>query len=179
MLNSYALFFVDCQSTGASPQTSSLLELAVNEQSWVLRQDEIVSPKILRLIGISSEEVACGKPADFVFSELTKLIAAAREVHGEKVFAVAHFARLEQAYLDRLWQEFAGTNFPLPLVCTHKMAKILHPRLPNYGLRALSGWFGQPLDDGKRAPQHVDATRCIWHALSKELEQRGISNLDH
>ncbi len=178
MLNSYALLFVDCQSTGASPQTSSLLELAVNGQSWVLRQDEAVSPKILRLIGISSEEIAIGKSADEVFADFTQLIDDAREGFGEKIFAVAHFARLEQSYLDRLWQNFAQTNFPLPLICTHKLAKILHPRLPNYGLRALGGWFGKPLDDGKRAAHHVDATRCIWNALSVELDRRGIGTLD-
>lgn len=134
--------------------------------------------KILRLIGISSEEVEQGFNAEQVFRELSYLIGeSAKQFQGD-IFAVSHFARFEKAHLDRLWQTYAKQPFPIPMICTHKLAKLLFPQLPNYGIRALAGWFGMPLDDGKRACNHVVATHQIWSSLAKTLEERGVTTLD-
>lgn len=158
--------------------TSHLLEVACNDRSWVLRQGEPVPRKILRLVGILAEEIEKGLEPKRVFAELNDLIQdAIKEFHGN-IFAVAHFARLEQAFLDRLWRDHCQQPFPIPIVCTHKLAKLLYPRLPNYGLRALAGWFGMPLDDGKRASNHVKATKQIWQSLEKSLEDLGVNNLE-
>lgn len=178
MLNSYAILLFDCQSTGASPLSSSLLEIACNEDSWVLRQQETVPGKILRLIGISREEIESGYSSEVVFECIKQKIDSITRTHHGKIFAVAHFSRFEKAYLDQLWQANGQVEFPLPIICTHRLAKLLHPRLPNYGLRALAGWFGMPLEEGKRAANHVCATRQIWTALCRDLEGLGITSLE-
>lgn len=178
MLNSCAQFFVDCQSTGSSPSTSELLEIAWNDQSWVLQQGQPVPSRIMKLIGLSADEIAAGTPQALVWEELDREIRNASSDGSRKAFVVAHFARFEQGYLDRMWQTHDGVSFPLPIFCTHRIAKLLFPRLPNYGLRALAGWFGAPLDEGKRASSHVNATRHIWRALTEELSNRGIVTLD-
>lgn len=177
MLNSRTVFFVDCQSTGASPANSSLLEIAWNDSVWVLRQEQMVPKRICKLIGIVPEEIEAGVDPRLVWDQLNREINAPIVSGDFNPFAVAHFARFEQGYLDRMWQEFAGCPFPLKIFCTHKIAKLLFPNLPNYGLRALAGWFGNPLHDGKRAATHVLATRQIWDALVIELAKRNISTV--
>lgn len=134
-------------------------------------------PQILRLVGMSVEELKRGFTSKHVFTELNSLINEASQNFRGLSFAVSHFARFEQAYLDRLWMNQSRQRFPLPFVCTHKLTKLLYPRLPNYGIRALAGWFGMPLDDGKRARNHVAATQQIWAILAKDLEDRGITTL--
>ena len=178
MMNPAHILFMDCQSTGSSPTASSLLELAVNDMSWVIRQENPVPNRILKLIGISQASIDCGSSEAEVFASLSQIVNHARRQSDDEVFAVAHFARFEAMYLNRLWQKYTGATFPLPLICTHKIAKILFPRLPNYGLRALAGWFSLPLEDGKRAAHHVAATKDIWHAFGTELEARGVKTLE-
>lgn len=165
--------FIDCQSSGASPKSSQLLELGWNERSWVMKPKESVAPKLLRLIGITSDELEQGQDANQVWKILCADIATR-----PNVFAVAHFARFEKTYLDRLWQEHAGTDFPLPMLCTQQLAKRLYPNLPSYGLRALAGWFGDPLPDGKRVDAHIAATKVIWKYTLAELMKRGIHSLE-
>ena len=178
MLKSCAILFVDCQSTGASPMSSSLLEIACNERSWVIKQDEEIPLKILRLVGITTEEIKKGYCSIDVFAELSGMLLQMQTDFGTNVIAVAHFSRIEQIYLDRLWLANTGAKFPLTVICTHKLTKLLYPRLPNYGLRALAGYFGMPLDQGKRALNHVNATKQIWEALVIELEKNGVNSLD-
>lgn len=178
MIKSHPILFVDCQSTGASPDSSTLLELACNERSWVIKQTADIPPRILRMVGITSEEIRQGTGSKDVFVELSAMLGQIQANFSKKLFAVAHFSRIEQIYLDRLWLANATEKFPLPIVCTHKLAKLIYPRLPNYGLRALAGWFGMPLDDGKRAINHVTATKQIWDALVEELEKKGVNSLD-
>jgi len=178
MLKSCAILFVDCQSTGASPTSSSLLEIACNERSWVIKQDEAIPLKILRLVGITAEEIKNGSCSTDVFAELSRMLLQMQMDFGTNVFALAHFSRIEKAYLHRLWLANTGETFPLHVICTHKLAKLLYPRLPNYGLRALAGYFGMPLDQGKRALNHVNATKQIWEALVIELEKNHVQSLD-
>ena len=180
MLKSCAPFFVDCQSTGSSPANSSLLELAWNEQSWVLRQEKNVPNRMCKLIGIAPEEIESGREPLEVWGILNRTIreATSNALDEKSIFAVAHFARFEQGYLDRFWQAQGEQSFPLKIFCTHKMTKLLFPNLPNYGLRALAGWFGTPLHDGKRAATHVLATRQIWAALVEELSRQGINTVE-
>lgn len=174
MLNSNALFFVDCQSTGSSPAHSSLLEIAWNDEAFVVNQEAPVPRRITRLIGIDPEEIAAGQELQFIWEQLSIAIERARQTGGNDPIFVAHFARFEKTYLDQLWLKFTDEPFPLQIFCTHKIAKILFPKLPNYGLRALAGWFGTPLDEGKRAAHHVLATRQNCAKLGEELAKKNV-----
>jgi DNA polymerase-3 subunit epsilon len=178
MIESAQILFIDCQSTGSSPAASSLLEVAVNDRAWVIRQEKSVPRRILRLIGIDQSEIDQGVSQEQAFREISAAVASVSALFGPEAFAVAHFSRFEAVYLDRLWQQFAGCGFPLPLICTHKIAKLLRPRLPNYGLRALAGWFSLPLGEGQRASHHVAATKDLWQAFAVELQSQGINTLE-
>lgn len=169
----HAPIFIDCQSSGASPKSSELLELGWNEHSWVLKPNEPVTSKLLKLIGITREELQQGQDAKQVW----KILCADIDTK-PNVFAVAHFARFEKTYLDRLWQEQAGIDFPVSLLCTQRLAKRLFPNLPSYGLRALAGWFGDPLPDGKRVDAHIAATKVIWKYTLEALMKLGIHSLE-
>lgn len=175
MLERVSTFFVDCQSTGASRESSELLEIAWNKWSRVLRVKDGVTPKMLKLIGISAVEVEGGVSAGEVWKKLKQDIDSCPV--GERM-AVAHFAGFESGFLNKLWREFEGVDFPIPVICTHRMTKLLFPRLPGYGLRAVAGWFGAPLDQGKRASGHVEATMIIWQALLPELQKLGVRTLE-
>ena len=173
MLTELTPLFIDCQSTGASPATSHLLEIAWNERTFVIQQTAEVPKRILKLVGITSSEINEGIP----YLDAWQVLSADVQTLNS-TFAVAHFARFEQTYLDRMWMDHSEHKFPLPIFCTHRIAKLLFPDLPSHGLRAVAGWFHKPLDDGKRAANHVEATRLIWECMIEELRTRGIYSLE-
>ncbi|MCX6125550.1 MAG: hypothetical protein NTV34_12505, partial [Proteobacteria bacterium] len=69
------IIFIDCQTTGPSPQSSSLLEVGWNESSWVLAQEVPVSPKALKLVGIPQNEVDLGVSRKDLWILLEKSLA--------------------------------------------------------------------------------------------------------
>jgi DNA polymerase-3 subunit epsilon len=120
------IIIVDCQTTGSSTASSSLLELGWNDQSWIVAPSKPVSNRALRLIGIDPSELESGITPQQLWLTLDQQL---KTDHPD--FAVAHFARFELVYLDRLWREFSEKDFPIPLICTHQIAKRLFPNLPS------------------------------------------------
>ncbi len=164
-----SLCFIDCQSTGSNPATADLLELAFDDQSYLLQTSAPISKKIQSLTGITPDEYEQAISRAVLFTKLSEYLALK-----QPRWIVAHFARFEKSLLDRLWQEHAGTPFPYEFLCTYQLAKRLHPDLPTYGLRAVSGWYGDTLHEHKRALDHVHATQFIWQRMISELAERGV-----
>lgn len=170
-LNHISIRLIDCQSTGPNPATSELLEIACDDSVYLLETSKPLTKTIQNLTGIKPEDFQNAISRQALFEKLARELAGAE-------YIVAHFARFECTLLNRLWQEFAGIDFPVPFICTHKLAKRLHPDLPSFGLRAVAGWYGEPLNEHKRAKDHVDATKWIWQKMLDELAANGIDDTE-
>ncbi len=193
---------LDCQTTGASPLKGSLLEVgwcvyraetrapeAREISSVLVRLPEraVLPGRIARMTGIDGEMMKGAKSRGEVWGVLAGLGAGALSgagagpgEAGADAIAVAHFARFEKEFIADLHSEVDGdSSFPFRFVCTHELAKRLLPRLPRRGLRALAGYFGNPLPEWKRAASHVAATAHVWRSLVDLLRtERGITSLD-
>ncbi len=186
---SFKLMFVDCQSTGMSPATSHLIELGwrissvtgahmmdLSGAEFVIAppQGVTVSNRILSLTGITKEELSQAEESSVAWEHLQNSL---KRINAP-VWAVAHFSRIEEHFLNRLWNDHAGEDFPVRFICLHALAKRLLPDLASFGLRALVGWAGETLGELKRAAAHVQATALVWNRLYVELQKIGISTPD-
>lgn len=170
-LDALSISFIDCQSTSPNPATSELLEVAMDDCVYLLETTKPLSKTIQGLTGIKPEAFKDAISREALFSAIQAQLAAQKPQ-----WIVAHFARFELTLLNRLWQEFASVPFPVPFICTHKLAKRLHPDIPSFGLRAVASWYGDTLHEHKRAKDHVDATRWIWQRMLVELQAQSITD---
>lgn len=187
--NQIPVLFVDCQTTGPSPATAHLLEIAwlidvpgqdLLQKSFLVRQPEgaSLSRRIEMLTGISQADIDARAQAVEVVAE--RFFADVDSVIRAGGLAVAHYSRFEKVFLDRLGQinnsSFGSTQAPqnsLRLICTHNLAKKFYPHLPSHSLRAVAGFFGNTLVDHKRAASHVLATRVVWQACIQSHVESG------
>ncbi len=197
-LNDIPVLILDCQTSGSTPATGSIIEFA-----WCLttagmwHQDSVVepissfmvqlpkgseplSPRIAKLTGITAEDLlSAGSVTRRKLKRVLKAATASEALGQKPLFAIAHFASFEKKFLDEL---FGKGGFPIPLVCTHQIAKKVFPSLPSKGLRGVAGFLEWPsvLGDAvdgaylKRSSAHVDATCWVWKGLCKELASRGV-----
>ncbi|HEY2514004.1 MAG TPA: hypothetical protein VGI39_24225, partial [Polyangiaceae bacterium] len=179
-LTELSVLVVDCQATLAAPR-GHLIEIGwavagprgagapIGAASRLVRlpEGESVPAGVTRITGITDELLASGGSAEEAWRDLTR--DAAGLSPGE-TFAVAHFARFERPFLERL----AGGALPLEMVCTHEIAVRLFPDLPRRGLRALAGYFGGSVGALRRSGEHVAATAFVWERLVGLLGERGV-----
>ncbi len=179
-LSKTTLFFVDCQTTGATPEKGEIVDLAwcatsaADDQQGVhgglIQIEGEVPPRIARITGITDELLATAAAAD----EVRDAFAQAYDDLGAP--CVAHYARFEQRFLDDFLAD--EPRWDSSILCTHAIARRLLPELPRLGIRALSGYFGQTMHEDKRARGHVEATTRIWRELVRLLEAQGVLTLD-
>ena len=193
------VLFIDCQTTGASPERGRVLELgwfvgtageellpgAIKSRLIALPVGEELPVRIERLTGITSEALELAPSQEDVVLELVEDLTI-RPVS----MVVAHWAQFEQAFLLDLLKnlgssQFIGSRSIEPLhgllssrcFCTCQIAKRLLPDLPSRAIRALCGYFGLTISEEKRAAGHVEATFFIWRKLVERLSVSGVDNL--
>lgn len=172
---------IDCQTTGANPRDSYLLELGwmvgsasapgtVESRLIALPEDASLPPRIARITGIGAEELlSASAPADV----LEEFVGALSQV--QSGLAVAHYARFEESFLRDFFDCNSGREtLPVSFICTCEIAKRLYPDLPSRAIRALVGYFGLTIGEMKRASCHVQATFHIWRRLVSDLADQGI-----
>lgn len=189
-LKDLRLIFLDCQTTGVSVASSHMLEIAwalgtaaTTEQTLDQIQSSTVqlpdgaelSRAITKVTGITDADLATARPSDELYAAIQETI---RNASNPVKAALIHFGRFERPYLDRMWQQASGGDFDLPILCTHVIARKLFPDFAHKGIRALAGYFGEPLDEAKRAACHVGATIRIWRGLVAALAEQGIETLE-
>jgi DNA polymerase III subunit epsilon len=173
------VLIIDCQTTGANPRHSYLLELGwmfataasagpIQTSLIALPEGEELPGRIQKITGITAEEMLLAEPAKSVIARL--------KADGIPPMAVAHYAKFEQAFLD----DFFKTNsryktLPFSFICTCEIAKRLYPDLPSRAIRALVGYFGLTIGEMKRASCHVEATYHIWKKLVGDLSAIGVN----
>lgn len=176
------VLLIDGQTTGMRPPRARLLEFAwaltsaarepaIRAALVRLPEGESIPPRITEITGVTDEDLADGLDEAALITALEDALAVAS---GEAPVVVAHYALFEKAFLDDLWTRHRGSAFPWKLVCTHKLAERLFPRLPSRNIRAVAGAFGHSAGELKRAGPHVGATVAIWKGLCDELDRRGI-----
>jgi DNA polymerase-3 subunit epsilon len=192
-LEDLSVLLVDCQTTHPAADRGRVLELAwcrtcacsgipQEDQvaAHVLQQpqhDDPVSASVLRITGITPEEIEEGDDPAVVAQLLASRILVSGSVGPEPVL-IAHYARFERQFLlPFLEAHEAAPQSPLQFICTHEIARRLLPELPRRGLRALAGYFGFPMDGLKRSGPNVRATAAIWIGLLDMLAAEGIATL--
>lgn len=180
--------FLDCQTTGATPDHGDLLEIAwtfasasdsrdTEIQSHLVRPDsfDAIPSRIRKLTGISDDEVLLlGRS----YKDVHQLLNCALVQFEKPLYAIIHFGRFERPFLEDLYVRVEeAEKLPFDIVCTHEITKRLFPNLPARSLRALAGYFNEPISQLKRAECHVRTTHLIWKALVGELEKLRILTL--
>jgi DNA polymerase III subunit epsilon len=185
-LRSTPALAIDCQSTGATPAHGSLLEIG-----WALAGEEASSQLVAipdgaeiphhvkRITGIREEDLAGAASPEQAWCRVARAARRTALASGlPRAITVVHFASFERRFLEDLWERFgAGSPFPFELVCTHEIAQRLLPDLPRRGLRALSGYFGNPVHELRRSRDHAQATAELWVHLARRLEDERVHTL--
>ncbi len=170
LLSNANILFLDCQSTGASPAQGELLEIGWQNgdqlTTYIHAVDE-VPRRITRITGITTKMArADGVPLEQIHEELRAAVESADVL-------VIHYAQFEKAWIRDVIEDLEPR-----WICTHKLAQRLLPTLPRKGIRAVSGFLGEPIDEAKRSSDHVEATIGIWNRFTEMLKARGIRTLD-
>lgn len=179
-LKKLPVIFLDLQTTGAKPETASILEMAwgslhcENIESHLLAQAESVPRRIQFITGIFEKDLVDAKPLREVFQSLKSFMASQGS---SEMIAVIHFAQFEKPFLLDAYQKLQE-EMPFSILCTHEIAKRLLPNLPTRGIKGLAGYFGCPSGELKRAANHVQATQVIWQGLTSVLEEKGITTYE-
>lgn len=174
-LDELEALIVDCQATAASPGKGHLFELAwagssdhrIEGTLVRLPPGEKMPRRVTQLTGVSDQLLENSPVQWEAAGQLTERLCR----WSDAVF-IAHWARYERAWFEHL------LGREVDWICTHEVAKRLLPGLPRKGLKAVAGYLGRPLDDAKRAGEHVEATLFVWHELVGLLSEEGVETLD-
>jgi DNA polymerase-3 subunit epsilon len=188
---------LDCQATGANPQSGHLLEIGwirtgaaaafisqrLRASSFLvaLPADVEIPAAVQRITGITKADSKKALSAAAVWQKLiqtARRIAAADQMN--TCPTIIHYARFEKPFLKYLdANKHHPDAFPLEIVCTHEIAKRLLPGLPRRGLRAVAGYFGHTVPRQRRSADHAVGTAVIWQNFVRQLTaEHGICHLD-
>jgi DNA polymerase III epsilon subunit-like protein len=174
-IDNQTLVFIDCQSTGGSPQSGEILEIcwsihkphAPECRSHHVIRHETVSKRILQLTGIDPALLQTGEEIGDVLRRLAEDLQNVGEA-----CIIAHYASFERAFVEAAIARTGLDSLRARWLCTFKLSQRLFPSLPCRSIRAAAGFFGYALPQQKRSDSHVAATEVIWRALHAELESR-------
>jgi len=188
---------IDCQATGANPQSGHLLEIGwiqtsaaaafdsetLRAKSFLVRlpADVEIPAAVQRITGITKADSGEALSAADIWQKLIQTargIAAADQM--DTCLTIIHYARFEKPFLKQLHADAHHPDaFPLRIVCTHEIAKRLLPGLPRRGLRAVAGYFGHSVPQQRRSADHAIGTAVIWQNFVRQLTAEcGIYHLD-
>ena len=187
-LDSDSILFVDCQATHRNPQTGQLLEFAwlQNKPKQTIQTARVKPPiafvlseKIKALTGIVEIELAAGDSIESIWQRFHQ-----QRTHIGNTTIVAHYSRLEEAYLRHIHQQLERPEtFTPAFICTYEIARRLFPGLPAHSLRSVAGFLGSSVLPQRRAEVHVAATQSIWKSCCTQLCSRyniqTIAELQH
>lgn len=159
---------VDIETTGGSPKTSKITEIAIYKHNGIEVIDEFITlldpemaiPEfIVRLTGITNEMVQ-GKPR---FYEVAKQIIEFTE---GSVF-VAHNVGFDYGIIRHEFRTL-GYDYRRPHLCTVRASRYVIPGMASYSLGKLTRELGIPLSDRHRASGDALATSALFSLLMQK-----------
>lgn len=177
------VILLDTQTTGTSAARDRLLEIGwactsaedpfpPALHSLLLLQPEPLPKRVSEITGVQAADLEMAHDEKTTWEKLREAFAACPEANT----AVAHYAQFERPFLDKFFTEQSELKFPLPLLCTYKIAKRLFPEAPSRNIRGLAGYLGCEISQLRRATDHVLATSIIWRRIASELQALGVHN---
>ncbi len=165
---------VDIETTGGTPITSKITEIAIIISDGSTIKDcyeSLINPEIpipyniTRLTGIDNSMVAEAPR----FFEIAKDILSYLE---GRIF-VAHNVNFDYGHIKREFKEL-GYNFEANKLCTVRMSRKVFPGLPSYSLGKLCKSLGVTLTSHHRAMADTAATTEIFHLIKEQDKQAEI-----
>ena len=156
----------DVETTGFSPDDDRIIEVAfvrfengvpVERFSSLVRPDREVGLKILRLTGISREELADSP-------DIGSIVGQIEQFRGGLPL-VGHNPEFDVSFLSRVIPGFPG----VPVYDTLELARIVYPGLKSFKLGDLASELGIPLCDAHRACDDAEATGLIFAAIQERV----------
>ncbi len=166
---------VDVETTGTDPSRDQIIEIAVivferdgivEEYSSMIKPTKTVSLDIMRLTGITEEDLASGVSIGEAMPEVARLIGS--------LPVVGHSVTFDIQFLQA-----AGLKLANRQLDTYQLASSLLPDLPNYSLGAVAHALGVELtvENRHRAGGDTLATAQSFIKMLARLEQYASSTL--
>jgi DNA polymerase-3 subunit epsilon len=170
---------VDVETTGGSPSSAALTEVAVGIVTggrcvelaeWLVHPGMPIPPFITALTGISDATVADAPAAAAV------LPAVVRSVDGHVL--VGHNLPFDVGFLDHALLAAGMAPLAQPMVDTLPLARrLLRGTVPDCRLGTLATALGLPHQPSHRAASDVLATADLLHVLLRRLASAGVHRL--
>jgi DNA polymerase III subunit epsilon len=168
LVNDAPVAFVDVETTGCSPGTDRIIDVAVIgarggelEFEWqsLVNPGVRVPAGITGLTGIDNDMLADAPPFERIARELRARLEG-------RVF-VAHNARFDYGFVRR---EFArlGDEWSADSLCTVRLSRALYPQLARHNLDALIEFHGIEIAHRHRAMPDAQALWAMWRKLRQE-----------
>lgn len=160
----------DTETTGFSPEDDCIIEIAlvkfengfpVDRWSSLVHPGKRVGLKILRLTGISSEELGRSPDIDDVCHRFEKFRG--------QLPLVGHNPQFDISFLEQVIPGFPGEA---PVYDTLELARIVFPGFQSYKLGDLARHLNVDLDDAHRACDDAQASGMVFRVI-----QEGITRL--
>lgn len=169
---------VDIETTGGSPSTSKITEIAIvitdgkkilDQYETLLFPEQNIPYNITALTGISNQMVAHSPK----FYEVAKKILEFLE---GRVF-VAHNVNFDYGFIRQEFKSL-GYNYESEKMCTVRLSRKAFPGLKSYSLGKLCNSLGITLNNAHRAMADTMATVEVFHKIMRVQEDlETVNNL--
>ena len=163
---------VDIETTGSTPQSAGITEIAIVIHNGVevtgkyvtlINPRHKIPPFIVNMTGISDEMVAAAPLFEEVAPQIYNLLNG-------RVF-VAHNVSFDYSFVHYLLGR-SGFQWSAPKLCTIKLSRRVFPGLEKYGLGSLTRDLGIRIEGRHRAWGDAAATAQV---LTMAIEKEGMS----
>jgi DNA polymerase-3 subunit epsilon len=165
---------VDIETTGSSPQSAGITEIAIVIHNGVevtgkyvtlINPRQKIPPFIVNMTGISDAMVANAPLFEEVAPQIFNLLNG-------RIF-VAHNVSFDYSFVHYLLGK-SGYQWSAPKLCTIKLSRRVFPGLEKYGLGALTRDLGIRIEGRHRAWGDAAATAQV---LTMAIEKEGMKHI--
>jgi len=165
------LVVFDFETTGLDASQEQIIEIGairlrnwepVAEYSQLVNPGEILSDTVVKLTGLTNEDLKDQPPIEQVFDGFLKFISNG--------LLVAHNAEFDMAFLVQTAHRL-GYDLSWPAFCTLKMARTLLPELESKNLDTLASYYDLSFEARHRSIGDVKVTCAVLKAMVDDYGQ--------